>query len=93
MDLKAKIQEKDSSLPPYLQRLVHKAPGGATTKLQDQCKLASYPCLKDGATLFLVRLTPCELYVQDSRARLHTLTVPSSEPEVSKYEGCYIYRI
>ena len=85
MDLKAKIQEKDGSLPPYLQRLVHRTPGGATTKLQDKCKLSSYSFLQDGATLFLVRLTPCELYVQDPRARLHTLTVPSSEPEVSSY--------
>ena len=83
LDLKSKVQEKDGSLPPYLQRLIHKTSGGATTKLEDGCKLATYSCLRDGATLFLVRLNPCELYVQDAQARLHTLTIPSSEPEVS----------
>ena len=54
LDLKAKIQEKDCSLPPYLQRLIHNTPEGITTQLEDSRKLASYSCLQNGATLFLL---------------------------------------
>ena len=86
--LKAKIQEKDISLPPYLQRLVYKTPG-KTIMLEDRRKLASYSCLQDGATLFLVRLKPYELYVRDPQDKLHTLIIPSSEPEVSMAQSDY----
>ena len=81
LDLKKLVHQKEADLPPYLQRVVYQA-GGTRTKLEDQCKLNSYPEIRNGSTLFLVRLQPFELYIHDVRGNLNSVTVPSNEPEV-----------
>lgn len=82
LDLKQLIHRKQSDLPPFLQRLVYRTAGRASTKLEDFQKLSAYPEVTDGCTLFLVRLLKCELYIHDARGNLHSIVVPSSEPEV-----------
>ncbi len=82
LDLKQLIHGKQSDLPPFLQRLTHRTPGGASTKLEDSFKLSAYPEVTNGCTLYLIRLVKFELYVHDARGNLHSLIVPSNEPEV-----------
>ena len=50
-------------------------------KLPDESKLAESG-VQDGATISLIMLPPFELYVQGTDQRMHTVVVPSSEPEV-----------
>ena len=50
-------------------------------KLLDECKLAESG-VQDGSTISLIMLPPFELYVQGTDQRMHTVVVPSSEPEV-----------
>ena len=45
-------------------------------------RLASSVGLCSGTTLLMVVLQPCELYVRSVDGRMHTITVPSSEPKV-----------
>jgi len=52
------------------------------TKLKDSGKLRDYD-IKNGAILSLVILPPFLVYVQGADGRKHTVTVKSSEPEVS----------
>ena len=52
------------------------------TKLKDSGKLSDYD-IKNGAILSLVILPPFLVYVQGTDGRKHTVTVKSSEPEVS----------
>ncbi len=82
LDVKQLIHKKLSDLPPFLQRLVHRTPGGINTKLEDALKISTYPKVTNGCMLFLVRLTKCELYIHDAKGKLHSIVVPSSEPEV-----------
>ena len=85
LDVKQQIHQKLSDLPPFLQRLAYKAPGGASTKLEDGLKLTADPQIKNGSVIFLARLPKFELYVHDARGNLHSLVVPSSEPEVHQF--------
>ena len=50
-------------------------------KLLDECKLVESG-VQDGSTISLIMLPPFELYVQGTDQRMHTVVVPSSEPEV-----------
>ena len=51
-------------------------------KLNDGSKLSECG-ISHGTTLNLVMLTPCNIHVQGVDGRMHTITVPSSEPEAS----------
>lgn len=53
------------------------------TKLSDTCQLSACG-IGHGSTLNMVILPPFIVYVQGIDGRMHTLTVPSSEPEVSE---------
>jgi len=50
--------------------------------LKDSGKLSNYD-IKNGAVLSLVILPPFLVYVQGADGRKHTVTVKSSEPEVT----------
>lgn len=45
-------------------------------------RISSCAGLRSGATLLMVVLQPCELYVRGVDGRMHTVVVPSSEPKV-----------
>ena len=51
-------------------------------RLEDEKRLTSYAGIGNGSVLLLLVLPPFELYVQGADGRMHTITVPSSEPEV-----------
>lgn len=50
-------------------------------KLDGDAKLCECG-VEDGSTISLIMLPPFELYVQGTDQRMHTVVVPSSEPEV-----------
>ena len=50
-------------------------------KLQDDAKLIDCG-VQNGSTISLIMLPPFELYIQGIDQRMHTVVVPSSEPEV-----------
>ena len=50
-------------------------------KLEGDGKLTELG-VEDGSTISLIMLPPFELYVQGTDQRMHTVMVPSSEPEV-----------
>lgn len=52
------------------------------TKLEDS-KTLTQSGLSNGDTVLLIALQPCEIYIQGADQRMHTVTVPTSEPEVS----------
>ena len=52
------------------------------TKLSDGCKL-SESGVGHGSTLNLIILPPFNVHVQGVDGRMHVVTVPSSEPEVT----------
>ncbi len=52
------------------------------SRLKDNIKLSEYD-IKNGATISLVILPPFQLYIQGVDGRKHTVSVQSSEPEVS----------
>ena len=54
-------------------------------KLSDDSKLSAHG-VGNGTTLSLVILGPCNIHVQAVDGRMHTVVVPSSEPEVRYYE-------
>ena len=45
-------------------------------------RISSCAGLRSGATLLMVVLQLCELYVRGVDGRMHTIVVPSSEPKV-----------
>jgi len=51
-------------------------------RLEDEKRLSSYVGIGNGSVLLLLVLPPFELYVQGADRSMHTITVPSSEPEV-----------
>ena len=53
------------------------------TKLSDSLTLTE-ASLADGDTVLLVALQPCEIYIQGVDQRMHTITVPASEPDVCR---------
>ena len=52
-------------------------------KLQDPGAKLNECGVYDGCTISLIMLPPFELYIQGTDQRMHTVVVPSSEPEVS----------
>ena len=48
----------------------------------DERVISSYPSLKSGATVNLLRLPPWELHVTDMYGKQHTVAVPSTKPKV-----------
>ena len=57
-------------------------PADGAKRLEDEKTLSSYTGIESGSMLLLLILPPFELYVQGADGRMHTITVPSSEPEV-----------
>ena len=60
-------------------------------KLQDPDAKLSECGVQNGCTISLIMLPPFELYVQGTDHRMHTVVVPSSEPEVSIHDGNHNY--
>ncbi len=50
-------------------------------KLEDNKTIVEADLCNNSSVLLIV-MTPFELYIQDMNGRQHTITVPSSEPEV-----------
>ena len=67
------------SCPPYQQRLLVDNP---REELAEDRVLSSYPSLKTGSTINLLRIPPWELHVTDMYGRQHTVAVPSIKPKV-----------
>ena len=59
-------------------------------KLDGDAKLCDCG-VEDGSTISLIMLPPFELYVQGTDQRMHTVVVPSSEPEVASLS--YKFRV
>ena len=51
-------------------------------KLQDDSAKLTDVGVQDGSCISLIMLPPFELYVQGTDQTMHTVVVPSSEPEV-----------
>ena len=62
---------------------IHDALCCGRVKLDGDAKLCDCG-VEDGSTISLIMLPPFELYVQGTDQRMHTVVVPSSEPEVRK---------
>ena len=52
-------------------------------RLEDGSRLSSYSGVSNGCTLLLVVLIPFDIYVKGIDGQMHTITIPSSEPDVS----------
>ena len=82
LQLKNLIHQKLSHAQPHLQKLYVNYRAGSGTLLKDGDYLALYPSLESGPVVLIIA-TPWELCVHDHNQRIHTITVPSSTPEVS----------
>lgn len=82
LQLKNLIHRKLSHAQPHLQKLYVNYRAGSGTLLKDGDYLTLYPSLESGPVVLIIA-TPWELCVHDHNQRIHTITIPSSTPEVS----------
>ena len=68
-------------------------PADGAKRLEDEKTLSSYAGIESGSMLLLLILPPFELYVQGADGRMHTITVPSSEPEVGLELCVYTFEL
>ena len=81
LGLKKLIHEQRPDLPPYKQKLVCRSSG--PRPLEDERKLASFPGLQNRSVINLIVQVPWEIYLQAADGKLHTVEIPSSNPNVS----------
>ena len=81
LGLKKLIHEQRPDLPPYKQKLVCRSSGHRP--LEDERKLASFPGLQNRSVINLIVQVPWEIYLQAADGKLHTVEIPSSNPNVS----------
>lgn len=77
--VKQEFCRKVPSCPHYQQKLLIDNP---REELVDDRVLSSYPSLKSGSTINLLRIPPWELHVTDMYGKQHTVAVPSIKPKV-----------
>ncbi len=80
LDVKTAYHRCEHTVPPYQQRLVFER-----TELDDDKMLSSYPQIENGASIFLIRLIPFQLFVKGMDGSSHTISIPTKTPEVC---GC-----
>ena len=76
--VKQEFCRKVPSCPHYQQKLLIDNP---REELVDDRVLSSYPSLKSGSTINLLRIPPWELHVTDMYGKQHTVAVPSIKPK------------
>lgn len=76
--MKKEFHRNVPGCPPYLQRLLVENP---REELMDDRALSSYPSLKSGVTVNLLRIPPWVLHVTDMYGKPHTVAVPSNKPK------------
>ncbi len=81
LDVKTAYHRCEHSVPPYQQRLVFER-----TELDDDKRLCNYPEIENGATIFLIRLIPFQLFVKGMDGSSHTISIPTKTPEVCGWD-------
>ncbi len=89
-DVKRLISQQDSNMPVFEQRLVC-----GKEEMKDDRLLSSYPDIKNGSQIALIRLIPFQLFVKGMDGSSYTFRIPSRTPEVSSqvllHSTCCVY--